>query len=121
MNLPRTDVAAGGLAGAFGVLLMIALQNDGVFDFQATVAAFSVLLTFAGGYIARRYKPFFTAVSAALAALLTSAVGFLFFDVPFDRGLVSTGLASILAAAVTYLAPPYDASTLDDGGLHPPR
>ena len=111
--LPRSDVGSGSLNGALTVLIMLVLQNDGVFSFETTQAAIAVVLTFLGGYIPKTYKQFWTAVVAALASLLTSAVGYFLFAQPFDKALISSLLATVAVAIVTYAVPPYNASPLD--------
>ena len=113
--LPRSDVGAGGLQGALAYLLMIVLDNDGIFDFATTEAAVVAVIAFCGGYIAPKFKPLYTALSGALAAIVTSGIGYLFFDVPFDKGMTSTLIAACAVALATYRTPPYSASQLDPG------
>jgi hypothetical protein len=110
---PRSDVASGGLGGALTVLLMLALGNQ-EFDADAVGAAVAVVLTFAGGYLPKNYKPLWTTVVAPFAALITTFVGAAFFGVPAGQLAVSTALSSIVVALFTYVVPPYSASELDN-------
>lgn len=106
-NLPRSDVASGGLGGALSVLLMLSLGSE-EFDYEAVSAAIAVVLTFLGGYIPSNYKPFWAAVAAPLAALIATFLSVFIFDAPVGQTIVSTAVSSIVVALFTYIVPPLD-------------
>ena len=103
--LPRTDVMGGALGGALLVVFGVLLNGSG-FDYNALVAALTVLVLFAAGYVAEKYKPFVTAVAAFVAVILASLVG-LAFGLPLDKLMLSSALVGIAQAFVVYLAPPH--------------
>ena len=111
-NLPRSDVGTGGLGGALSVLLMLAFGGE-KFDLEAISAAIAVVLTFAGGYFPRDYKPVWAAVTVPVATLVATFIGAALFDAPAGQAAVTTAISSIVVALFTYAVPPYSASPLD--------
>jgi uncharacterized membrane protein YccC len=103
--LPRTDVMGGALGGALLVVFGVLLNGSG-FDYNAVVAAFTVMILFGAGYASEKYKPFVTAVAAFAAVVLASLVG-LAFGLPLDKLALSSALAGIAQALIVYLAPPH--------------
>ncbi len=103
---PRTDVGAGGIAGVLASVIMMVLQNDGVYNFQSIYALIFAVVVAAAGYLVGKHKSFVMFVAAPVATLVAAGVGKILYGAEWDNAVVSVALSTFLVALVGYLAPP---------------
>jgi hypothetical protein len=103
-NLPRADVGGGTLTGAVTVMLLL-LQHDAIFEFDAVSGAVAVIVAGVAGYVVPQHKNFLMGVSALIGSVVAYLIGKAVFGVEGDVAAFSYAAAGLVVAAVGYLAP----------------
>jgi hypothetical protein len=103
-NLPRADVGGGTLTGAVAVLLLF-IQHDTIFEYDAVSGAIAVVFSAAAAYIVPQHKNFASGIAALVGAVAAFLIGKAIFGVEGDVAAFSYALSGLVVAAVGYLAP----------------
>jgi uncharacterized membrane protein YfcA len=103
-NLPRSDVGGGTLTGAVTVLLLL-LQHDAIFEFDAVSGAIAVVFSAAAAWFVPQHKNFVSGIAALVGSVVAYLVGKAVFGVEGDVAAFSYALSGLVVAAAGYAIP----------------
>ena len=103
--VPRSDVGTAGLSGVLATVIMMVLNNDGIYNFDAVYALIFGLAVAAAGYMVPRNKSFVMLVAAPVATLVAAALGRVLYNVEWDNAAVSAALSIVHRSLVRLRRP----------------